>query len=157
MTSDGAAARAIRRAGAADLAAYVLLVNDYIDQTGWLARAKSRDVVAAMFVPDLLQERVVLLAVMARQITGYLSVPATGRVGARCPAAGLRGHRIGKRLLHALKALHRDGLTLTTHEPNDGARRCYARQGLLEVPGRRCDATDKGVPALLLRWPGGAA
>ena len=144
----------VRPAREADLPACAGIINDYIDTADWLPRLKSRDEIAAVFAPDILALRTILVAEVAGQVAGYLSLGGGGHVAALYLAPEARRQGVGRALMAEAKALNPGGLTLTVFEPNLGARAFYAREGFAEVPERRDDSTEEGVPALWLRWPG---
>lgn len=153
MMIEGAQGRlpVIRHATAADLPACAAIINDYIDQTGWLPRTKSRDELAGFFTPELLQKRTVLVADVGGEIAAYVSV-ADGFLYAIYIAPGYRRSGLGKMLLDELKLQYPAQLELTVFELNVAARRFYEREGFHEVPERRDDKTEEGVPTLLMRW-----
>lgn len=144
----------IRAAVAADLPACAEIVNDWLDEAGWLPRPKCRDEIAAMFEPALLTRRRMLVAEDAGQVVGYLTMAEDGDVPALYLAPPARGWGLGRRMLDRAKAMSADGITLRVWEPNTAARRFYAREGFIELPKRRDDAPEEGVPTLWLRWPG---
>ena len=144
----------IRPAETRDLEACARVVNDYVDATDWLPRMKPRDEIAAMFVPELLTMRWLLVAEEAGRVVGYLSMGGSGHIAAFYLDPEARGRGIGRAMMEAAKAHSPGGLTLTVFEPNVAAQRFYAREGLVEDEARRDDATEEGVPCLLLRWPG---
>ncbi len=147
---------ALRLAQAADLPACAAIVNDVIDETPWLPRTKTRDEIAALFTPDLLSRRVLLVAEAGGEIAGYLSATPEGLIPALFLAPAYRRQGIGARLLDAAKAHFPGGLSLTVFEANAEARRFYEREGLVEDPSGRDEDTEEGIPMLLYRWMGAA-
>jgi putative acetyltransferase len=146
----------IRAARVADLPACAGIINDYIDATDWLPRTLSRNKIAALFGPGLLDQRTVLVAEAGGGIVGYLSLGGDGFLPALYLAPGVRGRGIGAALLDQAKALRPEGIELTVFEPNAAAQRFYAREGFREVPGGRVTDTEEGVPTLRLRWEAAA-
>ena len=142
----------IRAAGVADPPACATIINDYIDATDWLPRSLPRDEIAALFGPDLLDRRTVLVAEAGGRVVGYLSMGEDGFVPALYLAPAARGRGIGKALLDRAKTLRPGAIELTVFEPNAPAQRFYAREGFREVPGGRVTATDEGIPTIRLRW-----
>jgi putative acetyltransferase len=142
----------LREARVADLPACAEIVNDVIDETPWLPRIKSREKIAAMFGPDLLSRRLVLVAEVGGRIAGYLSMTPEGLIPALYLVPGQRGLGLGKQLLDEAKARRPGGLSLTVFEPNHAARRFYEREGFTEDPAARDDTAEEGVPILLYRW-----
>ncbi len=118
----------IRRAVPDDVAACAAVANGWIDQTEWLARVHSHEMVVG-FVEDGMKNRTIWVA--GDPIDGYLSFnPETNQVGAlfcRKTGAGL-----GKALMDKAKE-NVNYLWLTTHVPNINAQRFYAREGFHEV------------------------
>lgn len=151
MTTDAV----IRPATAADLAACAAIINDYIDATEWLPRIHSPEQLAAMFTPELIARRTVLVAETEDGVVGYLTMSTGGQVPALYLSPQARGRGIGTAMLERAKALCPGGLTLTVFEPNHAARRFYEREGFVEVPGAR-RVEDEGVPILLLAWKPGS-
>jgi putative acetyltransferase len=147
----------IREATAADLPACAAIINDYIDEMeGWLPRTKTRAEISALFASDILTRRVILFAEDMSGPVGYLSLAPEGFVAAIYLVPRARGQGVGLALLNEAKRRHPAGLELTVYEPNRDAQRFYAREGFVEVPDKRDDDTEKGVPTLWLRWNGGA-
>ncbi|MBO6902395.1 MAG: GNAT family N-acetyltransferase [Rhizobiaceae bacterium] len=141
----------IRPATVADLPACAAIINDYLDQTEWLPRTKSHEEVAGIFTAELLQKRTVLVADAGGEIAAYVSV-ADGFLYAIYIAPGYRRSGLGKILLDELKRQYPAQLELTVFELNEAARRFYEREGFHEVPERRDDKTEEGVPTLFMRW-----
>ncbi|WP_322988579.1 GNAT family N-acetyltransferase [Hoeflea sp.] len=140
-----------------DLPECAAILNDYIDATEWLPRALDHQAVEALFTPDLLKARRVFVAEQDGEILGFLSMfPDDGFVPALYLRADARGLGLGKALLDTAKSEHPQGLSLTVFETNLEALKFYRREGFSEDPSGRDDATDEGIPTLLMRWPGGA-
>lgn len=144
----------IRPATEADLAACARIVNDYIDATDWLPRAKSREDFAALITPELFATRILLVADVAGAVVGCLSVSKQGFMHGIYVDSPVREHGIGKLLMDEAKVRFPDGLELTVFEPNTGAYRFYEREGFRELPDRRLENPDDGIPLLLMRWEG---
>ncbi len=157
MTEAGVKNKAItiRKAGAADLPACARIVNDWMDETDWFPRIYSRDEIEGFFTSDLLEKRTVWLAEMNGGIAGYLSIDADGNIHAIYIAAAYRCTGTGKMMLDHVKSLHPEGLELDVFEESIHARRFYEREGFAEVPERRKEETEEGIPELLMRWRGG--
>jgi len=144
----------IRNAEAGDLEACAGVVNDYVDATDWLPRIKSREEIAALFGPELLTLRWLLVAEEGGRVLGYLSMGGSGHIAAFYLLPFARGRGIGRAMMAEAKAHSPGGLSLTVFEPNLAAQRFYAREGFAEDPAGRDETTDEGVPTLLLLWPG---
>lgn len=143
----------VRPATVADLPRCAAIINDYIDATEWLPRTATRENIAAMFNPQLLAKRTLLVAELGDTVVGYLSLDATaGFVHALYLSPEARSQGIGSLLLDAARSHAPDRMELTVFEPNRAARRFYEREGFVEVPERRKDDTEEGVPTLLMRW-----
>ncbi|MDP2118797.1 MAG: GNAT family N-acetyltransferase [Hoeflea sp.] len=148
----------VRRAAARDLPACAAIINAYIDATDWLPRTIDKDALEAVFVPALLDSRTIFVAENDGAIEGYLSMDEeAGFIHALYLSPSARGAGLGKALLDAAKHARPQGFELTVFEPNRDAVRFYAREGLVEVPEGRNEATEEGVQTLLMRWPGAAA
>ena len=144
----------IRPATEDDLAECARIVNDYIDATDWLPRARSREEIAALFTPELFATRVLLVADVAGAVVACLSVSKQGFMHGIYVDVPFRGRGIGKLLLDEVKARFPGGLELTVFEPNIRAYRFYEREGFRELPHRRVEYAHDGVPMLLMRWGG---
>ena len=145
----------VREARPADLPACAAIVNDWVDEVDWLPRVMSREATAALFGPDLLEKRTVLVAEAGR-ILGYLSLDeGEAFIRALYLAPAARGRGVGKALMDEAKRRSPKGLRLGVFEPNR-ARTFYGREGFREVPEGRKDAheTEEGVAELLMRWDG---
>ncbi|GAA1475854.1 hypothetical protein GCM10009623_03000 [Nocardioides aestuarii] len=68
------------------------------------------------------------------------------------PAATGRG--VGAALLDVVKAERPGGFCLWVFESNAGARRFYARHGLVELETTDGHANEEGAPDVRLAWPG---
>ena len=147
----------VRRAAAYDLPACAAIINDYMDDTEWLPRTTDRKSIEAMFVPALLDRRIIFVAENDGAIAGYLSMDEeAGFIHALYLRPHAQGKGLGKALLDAAKDARPNGFELTVFEPNVDALRFYIREGLVEVPEGRNDDTEEGVPTLLMRWQGAA-
>ena len=140
-----------------DLAACAAVVNDYIDETPWLPRVQERAEIEAVFAPELLEKRRILVVRQRGEVAGYMSIdPSVSVVTAIYLRAGMRGSGVGARMLDAAKRMMPQGFELSVFEPNADALRFYARQGLVEVPERRNESTEEGIATLTMRWSGHA-
>lgn len=143
----------VRRAEADDLLDCAAIINDYIDETAWLPRMHDRAAMEAMFSPELLDKRTVLVAECEGKIVGYLSLNQEAAfVHAVYLRPGAQGHGTGKAMLDAAKKISPQGLDLTIFEPNRRAYQFYLREGFVEVPEGRKEDTEEGVLTLLMRW-----
>lgn len=66
----------------------------------------------------------------------------------------LVGEGIGSALLDLVKALRPQGFCLWVFESNSGARRFYARHGLLELERTDGSGNEEKQPDVRLAWPG---
>lgn len=144
----------IHVAEAADLPACAAIVNDYLDEVPWLPRIKSRAEIAAMFTPGVLAERVILVADRAQGVSGYLSLATEGLVRRFYLLSGMRGRGTGAALMAEATVLHPAGLEPNVFVPNLYAQRFCAREGFVEEPEGRDNATEEGIRTLSLRWTG---
>jgi chorismate mutase/GNAT superfamily N-acetyltransferase len=67
----------------------------------------------------------------------------------------LRGSGIGTVLLDLVKSLRPHGFSLWVFESNAGARRFYARHGLVELERTDGSANEEQAPDVRMAWPGG--
>ncbi len=144
----------IRPATAADLPTCATIINDYLGTTPWMPRVHSREVISAMFTPDTLETRPLLVAGPPGGVIGYLSLLPNGFLPALFLVPPARGRGLGKRLLDQAKALHPAFLELTVFAPNLAAQAFYRREGFVDDSGRYDANTEEGVPTLLFRWEG---
>ena len=68
----------------------------------------------------------------------------------------LRGSGIGTVLLDLVKSLRPDGFSLWVFESNAGARRFYARHGLVELERTDGSGNEERAPDVRMAWPGAA-
>lgn len=144
----------VRPATAADLPACAAIINAYIDATDWLPRMRPAEEIAAMFSPDLLDRRLVLIADDGG-VTGYASFdPDTRFLASLYLAPYARGRGVGKSLLDTVKTAAPKGFALTVWRPNSAARRFYEREGSrVTAEGEDHD----GLPVWHMAWQDGGA
>src|SRR5262245_58146239 len=63
-----------------------------------------------------------------------------------------QGRGIGTELLDKIKARRSGGFTLWTHQPNEGARRFYEREGLVAVEFTDGAGNEEKVPDVRYEW-----
>ncbi|MDO5630363.1 MAG: GNAT family N-acetyltransferase [Paracoccus sp. (in: a-proteobacteria)] len=140
----------LRPARAEDLPGCAEIINDYIDATEWLPRSKSAEEIAAMFTPEMLDSRCLMVVDDGSRVLGYASYDRAARF---LPALYLRpevrGNGLGKLLLDAVKAEALLGFDLTVWCANPAARRFYGREGLV-LTGEGTDAD--GLPVWHMHW-----
>ncbi len=68
--------------------------------------------------------------------------------------ADAKGRGIGTVLLDLVKSLRPDGFSLWVFESNTGARRFYARHGLVELERTDGAANEEHAPDVRMAWPG---
>ncbi|MDI6908869.1 GNAT family N-acetyltransferase [Nocardioides sp.] len=71
--------------------------------------------------------------------------------------ADATGEGVGTALLDLVKALRPDGFSLWVFETNAGARRFYARHGLVELERTDGAANEEKAPDIRMAWPGADA
>ncbi len=64
------------------------------------------------------------------------------------------GQGVGTALLDLVKSLRPDGFALWVFESNTGARRFYARHGLVELERTDGSGNEEQAPDLRMAWPG---
>jgi chorismate mutase/ribosomal protein S18 acetylase RimI-like enzyme len=67
---------------------------------------------------------------------------------------GLTGQGVGTLLLDLVKSLRPDGFSLWVFESNAGARRFYARHGLVELERTDGSGNEEKSPDIRMAWPG---
>jgi putative acetyltransferase len=140
----------VRRATPADLGACAAIVNADIDQRDFMPRTQSAAAISAMFVPSLLEDRVMLVAERAGRVVGYLSSMRAGDVRGFYVLAQAQGAGVGQALMDRAKAEFPDGLRLTVYVSDQRARAFYERQGFGETGGVSID--EEGMPIMHLSW-----
>jgi len=68
--------------------------------------------------------------------------------------AGATGTGVGTVLLDLVKSLRPDGFALWVFESNTGARRFYARHGLVELERTNGAGNEERAPDIRMAWPG---
>jgi GNAT superfamily N-acetyltransferase len=68
--------------------------------------------------------------------------------------ADATGGGVGSVLLDLVKSLRPDGFSLWVFETNAGARRFYARHGLVELERTDGSANEERAPDIRMAWPG---
>ena len=145
----------VRRAKIADLPACANIVNDVIDEMDWFPRTQPREDIAALFQPEILSRRTLLVAIIDDAVGGYLSLHVPENfVRGLYLAPHARRHGAGRALTDAAKIICPQQLELGVLEPNIAAQHFYRAQGFQEIPEGRKQAseTDESVPELLMRW-----
>ncbi len=126
------------------------ILSDWIDETEWMPRLRTREEDRA-FCLDLIAAGQVRLLRGANGIAGFLA-----REGDDIPAlyvgAPWRGQGFGGRLLDDAKALSRGTLSVWTFQANEGARRFYQRAGFHEIELSDGSRNDEGLPDVRLTW-----
>ena len=98
-------------------------------------------------------DRPMWLAEADGELLGFASCTPTWLDGLYI-AADQKGQGVGTLLLDLVKATHPEGFGLWVFESNTGARRFYARHGLVEL--ERTDGADneEKAPDIRMSWPG---
>ncbi|MEL6946441.1 MAG: GNAT family N-acetyltransferase [Pseudomonadota bacterium] len=144
----------IRKATADDLPACAHVINTWMDETDVVPRIYSHQKIRDMFSPDILNNRTMWVVILEGTIEGYLSLIDGGNIRGFYLSRALRGRGVAHKLMAVAKASHPAFLELGVFETNARARRFYEREGFVEVPEKRDDQTEEGVPVLFMRWPG---
>ncbi|MDD9911149.1 MAG: GNAT family N-acetyltransferase [Ahrensia sp.] len=151
----------IRKARPADLAACAAIVVDEITSVSYLPDPPDLAEMIDIFEKAAASGRHITVADRGGEIIGYTSTEPRADMVPHLHALYLKpAHReggVGKRLLDAVKIDWPQGFELTVFELNEDAQRLYLREGLREIPKRRDDDTEEGVPTLLMVWDGEAA
>jgi GNAT superfamily N-acetyltransferase len=71
--------------------------------------------------------------------------------------ADVTGQGVGSVLLDLVKSLRPDGFSLWVFESNSGARRFYARHGLVELERTDGSGNEEKAPDVRMAWPGADA
>lgn len=130
-----------------DAAACAAILNDWIDDRGWMPRVHSREEVTAFYQDFVFQKREVW--VIGDPVAGFLGLdPEEGEVTTLYVSEPGRG--VGKVLLDHAKT-GRNALELWTFQANEGARRFYVREGFREIEFSEGD-NEEGLPDVKLRW-----
>lgn len=131
-----------------DAASLGAILSDWIDETAWMPRLRSRKQ-DRDFVADLIHSGGVLVVREGEVSVGFL-FERDCHVGALYVAPTARRRGVGKRLLDSVKK-GCDHLDLWTFEANEGARRFYQREGFETVERTEGD-NDEGLPDIRMLW-----
>jgi len=93
------------------------------------------------------------LAEQAGEVVGYALVTPTW-LDHLFVRSDLTGSGIGTVLVDVVKSLRPDGFCLWVFESNTGARRFYARHGLVELERTDGSANEERAPDVRMAWPG---
>jgi chorismate mutase/GNAT superfamily N-acetyltransferase len=93
------------------------------------------------------------LAEQAGEVVGYALVTPTW-LDHLFVRPDLTGSGIGTVLVDVVKSLRPDGFCLWVFETNAGARRFYARHGLVELERTDGSANEERAPDVRMAWPG---
>jgi GNAT superfamily N-acetyltransferase len=129
------------------------ILSDWIDETPWMPRLRSR-AEDRSFVADLIHSKGVLVARDDAEPVGFL-FERDCHIGALYIARRARGHHLGKHLVDRIKEAC-NAIDLWTFEANEDARRFYEREGFRVVERTRGD-NDEGLPDLRMAWTREAA
>lgn len=126
------------------------ILNDWIDRADWMPRVHPRESVEPFVREVVFAMRRAWVALEGDEPVGFLALDIEGCVTALYVAAHARGRGVGRALLDRAKTGER-ALTLHVFEPNERARRFYAREGFAEVGGTVGD-NEEGVPDVAMAW-----
>lgn len=135
-----------------DARALARIMLAWINETDWVPRLHGQEETEA-YLADLIATRDVRVAREGAAVLGFLARDGA-EVMALYVAPKARGRGAGRALLGHAKA--QGPFALWCFVANDGARRFYAREGLVE--GARTDGAqnDEGLPDVRITWAGGA-
>lgn len=144
----------IQKASAKDLPTCARIINNWIDETLWMPRLFSHQEIEEFFKKVVEEGRNIWVAIIDRDIAGYLALDEEAMIRALYLAPEYRNLGVGRQFLNHAKILFPNGLELGVFEANTKARKFYKREGFIEDIAGRIEKTDEGIPELLLRWRG---
>jgi len=98
-------------------------------------------------------DREVWVAERSGEILGYAMIDAVW-LDHLFIRADSKGQGVGTLLLDLVKSLRPDGFALWVFESNPGARRFYARHGLVELERTDGSGNEERAPDIRMAWPG---
>ena len=126
------------------------ILDAWVNENDWMPRLHTAEAVEHHMREVVFAMRRVFVALDGERPVGFLALDIEGCVTALYVAADARGRDVGRALLERAKREER-ALTLWVFEPNDAARRFYAREGFREVRRTNGD-NEEGVPDVLMEW-----
>jgi GNAT superfamily N-acetyltransferase len=124
------------------------------------ARAAQAEVIPDLHTPDehrwfvrerMLPTQEVWVAEDDGEIVGFAAINED-LLGHIYVHPSVQGRGFGKALLEKTKERRPDGFTLWTHQPNDGARRFYEREGLVAVEFTDGATNEERMPDVRYAW-----
>lgn len=148
----------IRSAQQGDMTRCGEILNDWIDETGWMPRVHSREDVIRFHEVFVFDNRNVLVAENDdNEVCGFAATSSDAIVTGFYLAPEARQKGLGRRILNRIKQNNPAGLSLWTFVANTGARKFYEREGFTEERRTNGD-NEENLPDILYRWqPEGAA
>ncbi len=144
----------LRTARTQDMAACAAIYNDWIDETRWMPRIRSREDVVHHYQTVVAAERRTFVVASRQQIVGLMALGPDHLVTALYVAEGFRRQGVGKLLLECAKRECATDVRLWTFQANTGARKFYTREGFAEINKTDGD-NEEGLPDVLLEWRAG--
>jgi len=132
-----------------DAAEIAAILSDWMHETPWLPDIHGPEE-HRIFGLFLLERTHVTVARRGRRVVGFLARRGS-QIEALYVARAERGKGFGQRLL-AYARRGRRQLWLWTHQANTGARRFYARNGLVETEVSDGLHNDERLPDVKLMW-----
>jgi GNAT superfamily N-acetyltransferase len=127
------------------------IINDWIDETPWMPREKSRREIEDIYGEALANGREGYVAECG-EIQGYTLFQRKEQfLRVLYVKRGWRKRGIGQLLLDAVKRELPEGFELTCYQPNTSAQDFYRRNGFVEV-GMEPLEHPESVPELIFRW-----
>ncbi len=141
----------LRAARTQDMAACAAILNDWIDETGWMPRIHSREEVVRHYQTVMAAERNVYVVVGGNHIVGMMAVAPDHLVTALYVRSGFRRQGVGRLLLDRAKRDAGSNLSVWTFQQNTSALAFYGAQGFVEI-NRTDGDNEEGLPDILLEW-----
>lgn len=141
----------MRSARSQDMAVCAAIVNDWIDQTGWMPRVHSREDVVKHYEDDEKMKRNTIVAVDGARVRGFVTLTRDGFINALYVEAASRNQGIGGLLLQRVKRELSPQVNLYVFQANDKAQRFFARHGFVEI-NRTTGDNEEDLPDTLMEW-----
>lgn len=141
----------LRPARTQDMEACAGILNDWIDETGWMPRVHSHAEVVNYYKTTVASERRTFVVVSDHSTLGFMVLAADQLISALYVGREYRRQGVGQLLLNRAKREFDDRLELWTFQANVAAQKFYVREGFSEI-NRTDGDNDEGLPDILLEW-----
>ena len=141
----------MRAARSQDMAVCAAIVNDWIDQTGWMPRVHTHGDVVKHYEDDEKIKRNTIVAVDGARVRGFVTLTRDGFITALHVEEASRNQGIGALLLQRVKRELSPQINLYIFQANEKAQRFFARHGFAEI-NRTTGDNEEDLPDTLMEW-----